>query len=596
MNNAGTNVVDLVEQQAALYPEQPAVVSRTGQISYAELVKSVSRVSGWLLERELTPGTPVAVCVERSSTWVVAMLAVLRSGCVYVPLNPMSALPRKTSVLEESRIRLLLTETQTIGIYPASVEVQAIDALPVSVHSSEARPPVLPGQKAYQICTSGSTALPKTVVVGHESLSAYVHVLQTELGVGRTDRYLQTASMEFSASMRQVFAPLASGATLVIAPQEEIRDPARLVFRMLQAGITVLDTVPSYLAQWLNAVWELSRDSRRTLSASLKMVLTTGEPLLATTVNSLAGALPTTRVFNLYGQTETTGTIAIHKVDLPSSDPIPIGLPLGNNEFYILNEESQPATEGELYVSGPCLASSYLLRPDITADRFVHDPFSSASGARMYRTGDRVRRLGNGLLQFIGRTDRQVKFHGIRMDLDEIELALRSHPDILHAAVVVRPKGAGESRIVAFVLLRAGTGRPSEQALRAFVQASLGEAMTPGMIAFINEVPRTQTGKTDYLTLMSMELARSGSESSSPLPSTATERLIAKCWEDTLQVTGVATEDDFFALGGDSLQAIGMLNLLQKRLPRQLPLGGLFFQDPTLHSFAEAIDEATSVT
>jgi acyl-coenzyme A synthetase/AMP-(fatty) acid ligase/acyl carrier protein len=360
---------------------------------------------------------------------------------------------------------------------------------------------------------------------------------------------------------------------------------------MLQTSVTVLDTVPSYLARWLAEVSEMPANCRQALAASLKLVLTTGEPLMADTANSLFRTLPGVKLFNLYGQTETTGTVAIHHVSDPAVDPIAIGRIAADCGFYVLDSNLNPSQEGELFLFGPCLACGYQPGSELTANAFVPDPFGADSGRTIYRTSDRVRRLADGVLQFIGRTDRQVKFHGIRIELGEIEATLLRHPEIHEAAVVMSTGPNRDARLVAFVAICPGSGPCEDCDLRAFVAASLGAVLTPGHIVFLETLPRTEGGKIDYPALLAYEFSSSSCRPSSRPPATPAERLVAKCWEEILRVPGLGREDDFFALGGDSLQAIQMLILVQKHLSARLPLGALFFREPTIGAFAKAIDE-----
>ncbi len=593
MTDQGNNVVDLIEEQAALYPERPAVISRIGETSYRELVSMATGISDLLLAKGICRETPVGVHFDRSLTWIAALLGVMRSGGVYVPVNPMSPLQRKARILEDACVRLLLTGSNCAAMVPRNIELEFLDDIKVTTSASHSRPSVTPGQAAYGICTSGSIAAPKHVVVTHESLWQYAHILRQMLATVPELSYLETASVEVSASMRQILVPLVSGGTLVLASHEEIRDPARLVFRMLQARITTFDTVPSYLTRWLEAILELPPDWRQALARSLRFVLTTGEPLRAKTANALHDAFPAVRIANLYGQTETAGTVAIHWIESPVADPIPIGPPLQGCGFHVLNDKLEPATEGELYISGPCLARGYPLQPSATAAAFIPDPFCGVPGSRMYRTGDRVRCRGEGTFEYMGRSDRQVKFHGIRIELGEIELALRGHGDVQDAAVVLLPaKADHEARLVAFVVLRPGSGSPEDSELRMYLSGLLGDSMTPGVIGVLDELPRTESGKVNYPELMVRDLSILQRHTSTTPLSTPTEQLVAKCWEDILQFTGVSAEDDFFALGGDSIQAMEMLFLLRKLITEPVPLGGLFFQDPTLKAFANAIDQA----
>ncbi len=593
MRNAGNNIVDFIEEQAALHPERSAVISRTGEATYRQLVSRMKSVSAWLVERGVGPEVPVAVCADRSLAWVVGTLGILHTGGVYVPINPMSPLERRAAILEDSGIRLLLAEPHVPETPVAGVEVVRLDEGRPVAPARGARPNIIPGQAAYGIYTSGSTGRPKNVIVSHESLWHYADVLRRELAISGADRYLHSASTEFSAAVRQLVAPLTSGGTVVIATRDEIRDPARLASRMLQLGVTVFDTVPSYLKNWLAAVSELPRDWRDGLRASLRLVLTTGEPLPASTVNSLCAGFSSTRILNLYGQTETTGSVSFQAADGGASDPIPIGQPLNGSSFYVLNEALEPSSEGELYVSGASLARGYHARPKTTASRFLPDPFSELPGGRMYDTGDRVVRRPDGSLVFKGRTDNQVKFHGVRIELGEIESALLKHPDVEEAAVVLAQTSAEESRLVAFAVVGRNAACAGRDQLRAFLNATLGEAMVPGLVVILDALPRTPSGKLDRPALLRLDLSSTPRKASSPPPQTRMEHLVAQCWEEVLSVTGLGVEDEFFELGGDSIQAMQMVLRLQKLLTVQLPLGALFFQDPTLGAFARAIEEAS---
>jgi aspartate racemase len=552
----------------------------------------MNNLSAWLVRQGVGPEVPVAVCAERSLAWVVGALGTLRAGGVYVPVNPMSPLERRAAILQDAGIRLILAEPHAPETPAPGVQVARLGEHMPAPADHSVRPDVMPGQAAYAIYTSGSTGKPKNVTISHESLRHYASVLRCELSLGPSDRYLHSASVEFSASIRHLFAPLTSGSTVVIASRDEVRDPARLASRMLQLGVTVFDTVPSYLKSWLAAVSELPRDWRDGIGTTLRLVLTTGEPLPESSVQSLHAAFPSLRVLNVYGQTETTGSISFHPVDHGASDPIPIGPPLEGTRFHVLNEALEPSREGELYVSGVCLARGYHCRQRTTATRFLPDPFSAIPGARMYRTGDRVIRLDDGNLVYKGRADNQVKFHGIRIDLGEIEAALSRHPDVEEAAAVLVQTSGEEPRLAGFAVLRPGSaGRIGGDELRIFLTSVLGEPVTPGLVVIMDSLPRTPSGKLDRQALRGVNLTPSRTKAASSPPQTKVERLVARCWEEVLGITDLGVEDEFFVLGGDSVQAMQMVLLLQRQLPVQLPLGGLFFQDPTLGVFAKAVEE-----
>jgi len=581
---------NFLEQQAALHPDQTAVISTGGETSYRELLNRVKNFSAWLVEHGVSRETPIAVCTDRSLPWVVAALGVLYSGGMYIPMDPMAPLQRKLGLLEDIGARLVLIGPHIPAVFPSSIELVRFHKDWPVASSAGKMPEIIPAQAAYGIHTSGSSGTPKSVIVSHESLDHYASALRRELGLSSADRYLHMASLAFSASIRHLMAPLVSGATVVIATRDEIQDPASLISRMLQGGVTVFDTVPSYLLPWLAAVSESPRDWRERLASSLRIVLTTGEPLPADTVKRVRSLFPNVRVLNLYGQTETTGTVALHEPEATALESIPIGGAFDPCQFYILDEQLSPASEGELYISGPCLARGYQSRPDMTASRFLADPFSGVPGSRMYRTGDRVRRLDDGLLEFKGRTDRQVKIHGIRIELGEIDAALLAHPDLQEATAVVRPVGGQDLRLVAFVVSRPGKSSLTVEELRAFLAQSLPEAMVPGTVVFLDQLPRTASGKIDRPALMVADITPPVRKAPPAALRTQMEYLVAKCWEDTLGLTGLGVEDDFFALGGDSIQAMQMILRLQKLLPVPVPLGDLFFEDPRLKAFAGAIE------
>jgi amino acid adenylation domain-containing protein len=590
MRDTENYLIDLIEQQGVLHPDQPAVISKAGQISYSDLLFRLNSVAAWLVERGVARETPVGVCADRSLPWVVGALGVLRAGAIYVPIDPMSPLLRKIRILWEAGVRLMLTEPHLPAALPESVELVMLDVDRPSGNLRRPTPQIISGQAAYSIHTSGSTGTPKNVIVSHDSVRNYASVLSRELMLTVEDRYLHTASLAFSASIRQLVAPLVCGATTVIAAREEIKDPTSLILRMLDTGVTVFDTVPSYLGRWLEAVWQSPRDWRDRLGDKLRLVLTTGESLPASAVHSLRRLFPQVRILNLYGQTETTGTVAIHESESATVDPIPIGRILPPCHFYVLNEHQERSDEGELYVSGPALARCYQGQPDLTACRFLPDPFCGISGSRMYRTGDHVRSLNNGLLEFKGRQDDQLKVHGVRIELSEINATLLQHPCIEEAATVLRPLRSQSLSLASFVVARPGRSCPAGDALREFVAAALPEIMVPELVVIVNDLPRTTAGKVDRPALIAADVSTSVPKTSAIAPRTPIEQLVAKCWEDVLKVTGIGIDDEFFRLGGDSMQAMEMVLRVQALLTVRLPLTALFFQDPTLEAFAKSIE------
>jgi amino acid adenylation domain-containing protein len=591
MVKINTSFPHYLRRQAMLYPERTAIITTSREITYGELIKRVEGTAQFLIKRGISREMAVGLCVDRTVAWIVGALAVLRAGGVYVPVDPEAPAIRRMRLLEDMSVRLLLAESGVSLSLSDTIEQGLLTVEHLEPDSFTEVPEILADQAAYGICTSGSAGAPKTVIVSHGSLMNYATVLKEHFMLSETDRYLHTASLEFSASIRQIVGPLAAGATIVLATRNEIRDPATLVSRMLTDRVTVADMVPSYLALWLESVKVLPQPLRTRLSESLRLVFVTGEPLAGALVRSFKTTFPNVRLFNLYGQTETTGTVSLLEADVSSQDSAPIGPPLSPTRFYLLNDSLQPVDDGELYVSGPCVARCYQGRSDLTSRCFLPDPFAATSGQIMYRTGDRFRRLNGDLLQFRGRLDNQVKLHGTRIDLDEVDAALLTHTHIREAVTVLRLTKGKDKRLVTFVVPSRERVPFEVDKLQGFLAHLLPQTFIPRIIVLIEELPRTASGKVDRQTLQIRDISPTvGFPRVFSGPQTEIERLTARCWEDTLKVEGVGVEDEFFELGGDSIQAIEMMWALQKVLPKQIPLGALFFEDSRLEVFAKAIE------
>ena len=582
-------ILDMIERQMAANPDLNAVVSKEGILTYRDLRRAMVRVSGALSEYKAE--TAVAVCMDRSAAWVAASLGVFAAGCLYVPIDPLSPLQRKLQMIKDVEIKAIITQAHLVPMLPVEGDLDVLNYEALATSQRGDNLSLNFDNAAYGIYTSGSTGRPKCVIIQHQALSNYLQVLSEEMQLSRSDRYLHTASIEFSASIRQLVAPLASGAGIVIADREDVRDPLSLISLMIREKVSVFDTVPSYLSRWASALLDAPPDWRAELSDTLKMVICTGEPLAMEHVTGLRAALPDARVFNYYGQTETTGTVAFHEVSSDDPNPIPIGFPARNSIFHVLDEAGHLADAGELYVSGKALSRGYWRLPSVTAERFLPDPFSADTDARMYRTGDLVVRIPTGQLQFRGRVDNQVKFHGIRIDLGEVDATVLRHPDIESSATVMAEDGYGDSRLVTYVVPRQKGKRPSVEELRAFLGLTLILPMIPSVIIYLDRLPVTATGKIDRPGLRSLNISTHLQPTKASVPtSTHLEASIARCWEEILHVKGIGREDDFFALGGDSIQAIQMVFRMQKELVTDLPLAAIFFENPILRVFAKAIE------
>jgi amino acid adenylation domain-containing protein len=447
--------------------------------------------------------------------------------------------------------------------------------------------PADPDALAYVVYTSGSTGRPKGVLTTHGGVANYLAFLADEYGIGPADTVLQLATPTFDASIRETLGPLTTGARLVLASAGEAAEPRRVLERVREHGVTaIMAVVPSVLRPIL-------AEAGRTPGAAgpLRLLLASGEPLPvadARRAREVFGA--GLRVVNQWGATECTMSSTLHDVAGNEETPVaPVGAPIHNTRVYVLDPELEPAppgVPGEAYVATPGLARGYGGRPALTAERFVPDPFSAEPGARMYRVGDRVRRRRDGVLEFLGRVDQQVKVQGVRVEPGEVEAALRSHPSVGSAAVVAREERPGEARLVAYVVAADGTGAaPAE--LRAYLADRLPSYMVPAGWVSLEALPLLPNGKLDRRALPDPDGPGAGAEYAAPR--TPTEEILAAIWAEVLGVERVGLGDDFFALGGHSLLATRMTARVREAFGTELPLRTLF-EAPTLGGTAERVE------
>jgi amino acid adenylation domain-containing protein len=542
---------ELVAEQAARTPDAPAVVSRAGTMTYARLEERAEALAGRLRQRGVRAERPVAVCLPRDAELVVALLAVLKAGGCYVPLDPDYPAERLGFMLSDSGAALLLTRSTLVGRlpgdHPPAILLDAL--LPLS---SPPPPPgrVSPDALAYVIYTSGSTGRPKGVAVPHRGVVNLV----ASLGFTAAERMLLLTSLSFDIAALEVFGPLLAGGTVVVAPPYGTGDLGALV---ADAGVTTVQAPPSVLEEILDR-----------LPAGLPRVFSGGEPLppaLAGRIHGTAGEL-----WNLYGPTETTIWSLVHRVPRDAS-AVSIGLPVANTVAHVLDGALRPVPPGavgELYLGGDGLARGYRGRPGLTAERFVADPFGD--GARLYRTGDLVRRASGGELEFLGRADAQVKVRGVRIELGEVEAALAAHPDVRRAAAAVRDDAPGGRALVAYVDTQAPAGE-----LRAFLQTRLPAAMIPSLYVRVSGFPRLPNGKLDRAALPAP--GGGGGDAPPPArPATAGEELVHEIWCEVLGRGDLGIDDDFFDVGGHSLLATRIVARICSEVGIDLPLNILF--------------------
>ncbi len=572
---------ELVEAQIERTPDAVAIVDGTTRISYRELERRSNQLANLLRKRGVGPDVLVGVCVRRSASMVIALLAILKAGGAYVPLDPAYPTARLGQILEDAAARVVLSESAVEGVLPAQhgAELLLVDRdAALFAAESDARPSRLagPSDLAYVLFTSGSTGRPKGVAIEHHSA---VCLIAWAMGVyGPEDRagVLLGTSICFDLSVFELFLPLASGGKLIVA------ENALALPSLPAAGeVTLVNTVPTAIA-------ELMRTGG--VPASVRVVCLAGEPLAASLVAQVYAQATIERVYNLYGPTEDTTYSTFTLV--PNGAPVTVGRPIGNGTAYLLDARQRPVpigVPGEIYLGGEGLARGYLGRPDLTAERFVADPFHP--GQRLYRTSDLGRFRLDGEIEYLGRIDHQVKVRGFRIELGEVELVVRKHASVREVVVVAREDTPGNKRLVAYVVAADGA-RAEVGELRAFVAERLPDFMVPQVFVVLEKLPLTANGKIDRKALPAPELGDSLVRAY-VAPRDPVEEALVGMFADVLQLPAdaVGVHHGFFELGGHSLLATQVISRIRSAFGVDLLLRVLF-EAPTPAALAGRVEEA----
>ncbi|MCY1022989.1 non-ribosomal peptide synthase/polyketide synthase [Pyxidicoccus sp. MSG2] len=551
---------EVFEARADATPDAEAVRSLEGaRLSYGELEARANRLAGLLREQGVGPEVRVALYLDRSVELVVGMLAVLKAGGAYVPVDPSLPAQRAAWMLEEAAVAVVLTRERFApalserNLKPVCVDAPLADPGPARRVDSG----VGPDHLAYVIFTSGSTGLPKGVLVRHGGLANTARAVAEAHGVNADDRVLQYASPSFDASVAEVFSTLAAGACVCVADREALLPGDALADTVRRLGVTVVTLTPSVLR--LQPPESLE---------GVRTLISAGEACPADVVRRWT---PGRRMLNGYGPTEVTVCATVSRASV-SAERVTLGGPLANARVYVLDDGLRPVppgVAGELYVGGEGVARGYLGRPGLTAERFVPDAFSAVPGARLYRTGDVVRWVEGGELEYVGRRDGQVKVRGMRLELGEVEAVLARCPDVKDAAVVCEPGANG--RLVAYVAGAVEAGR-----LREWLRERLPEYMVPAVYVVLDVLPLTSSGKVDRRALPAPRMDLSGSDETFVPPTTELERSLAALWRDVLQVERVGLKERFFDLGGNSLTLVQVHSRMRSQLGIDVPLTELF--------------------
>lgn len=590
----------LFEAQVKKSPDAIAVVfpatgsrQREMHLTYRQLNASANRLARHLRNLGVGPEALVGICMERCVEMVVGLLAILKAGGAYVPLDPTYPKERLAFMLQDARVSALLTGQKWLSEFPhyqgriicLDRDLQQFSQQSDENLKNEASADTL----AYVIYTSGSTGQPKGVMIPHKAICNHMVWMQGTFPLDKTDRVLQKTPFSFDAAVWEFFAPLLAGARLVLAAPDGHRDGAYLVKLMREENVTVLQVVPSLLQALLDEDIEAC--------TNLKRVFCGGEALPAELARRFSSRV-TAKLHNLYGPTETAidATFWIYRGENDHRS-VPIGRPVNNTRVYLLNSNLQPVPvgiSGELYIGGDGVARGYLNRPELTAEKFIPNPFSEEPNARLYKTGDLGRYLPDGAIEFQGRIDDQVKVRGFRIELGEIEAVLAQHPAVRESVVVAREHMPGNQQLAAYAALLCGQTLQASEA-RAFLKEKLPEYMVPSVFVFLDSLPLTPNGKVDRRALPTPDKSRPDLQQTYVPPGNPVETKLAEIWARLLGLERVGTHDNFFDVGGHSLLGAQMFARLEKEFGRHLPLATLF-RAPTIAELALLLGQPEAPT
>ena len=607
----------LFEAQVSRTPNAIAVVFEDTYLTYFELNARANRMAWSLVELGVGPETIVALLCDRNIDFLTAMLAVFKAGGAYLPLNPDHPVDRMKSCLEQSQVLLVLATRQFEMMASSALnslegpppQILLLEDMAAQQHSGENLPiRCLPENLAYIIYTSGSTGKPKGAMLEHRGMVNHLYAKINDLALNANDVVAQTASQSFDISIWQFLVSLVVGGRVEIVSNQVATDPAKLLQLVETQKITILEIVPSLLRMILGGLgtgdWRLAIGPDPTQypvpspqspvpSPQLRWLLLTGETLPPQLCRQWLEEYPTIPMLNAYGPTECSDDVTHYPITQPPATEVinlPIGRPILNTQLYVLDKQLQPVpigVAGELYVGGVGVGRGYLNNPQLTQKAFIPDPFTEVAGARLYKTGDKVRYKDDGNIEFLGRIDDQVKVRGFRIELGEIEAVLGQHPWVQEAVAIVREDSPGNQHLVAYVV-------PNQQPsvtvseLRNFLKEKLPDYMVPSAFVMLPSLPLTPNGKIDKRALPMPDIELSLADSFVP-PRTPTEEILANLWGEVLNLKLVGIHNNFFELGGHSLLATQVMSRLRSLFGLDLPLRCLF-ESPTVAELSKTIE------
>ncbi|MBW4678519.1 MAG: amino acid adenylation domain-containing protein [Microcoleus vaginatus WJT46-NPBG5] len=576
-------VHQLFEAQVERTPNAVAVVFENQKLTYQELNQRANQLAGYLQSLGIKPEVLVGICIERSIEMLVCILGTLKAGGAYVPLDPAYPKDRLALMLEDAQVQVLLTQKHLIQSLPQDqAQVVCLDEYQLdsfNKNSNAQSYPSSPSNLAYVIYTSGSTGRPKGVQITHASVINFLRSMQNRLGVTEKEIFLAQTSLSFDIAVLELCLPLITGACLILISREVASNGTELLKTLSSSGATFMQATPATWQMLLAAGWQKSPNLK---------ILCGGEALPRKLANELLERGE--NVWNLYGPTETTIWSTIYQVE-GNDQPVSIGNPIANTQLYILDKHLQPVPvgiQGELYIGGAGLVRGYLNRPDLTAEKFIANPFSQDSNSRLYKTGDLARYLLDGTIEYLGRIDNQVKIRGFRIELGEIEAKLLENPAVREAVVVAREESLGNKRLVAYVVPQQQSIALKSSDLREDLQQKLPDYMVPASFVILEALPLTPNGKVDRKALPAPEKIPSELVSTFIAPRTPQEQELADIWADVLGVEQIGINDKFFELGGHSILATRLVAKVHEAFQVDLPLRCLF-QFPTVATLGNFI-------
>ena len=585
-------VHELFEQQVARDPDAVALILDGQVLSYRELNARANQVARLLRRRDVGPGSLIGVCLARSLKMVIGLLGVWKAGAAYVPLDPDYPPERLAFMVADAGLRLLLTDSPSRSLFAAdAAEAVCLDAdwpLVSREATENLVPTATPSNLAYVMYTSGSTGQPKGAMILHSGLVNYLCWAIDAYGLEAGAVVPLHSSIAFDLTVTSLYPTLLVGGRVELLLED--RGGQNLLNALRQSrNHSLVKITPAHL-ELLSQ--QLQPAEMRQMS---KVFVIGGENLAAESLQSWRQHAPATRFINEYGPTETVVGCCIYEVQPgdPHRGPVPIGRPIANSRLYILDADRQPVpagTAGELYIGGAGVARGYLNRPELTRERFLADPFSDEPEARMYRTGDLARCRDDGNIEYLGRTDDQVKLHGYRIELGEIEARLAAHPGVRACAVLAREDEPGNPQLVAYVVAR-DDARLAGNEMEDSLKQHLPSYMVPAQFVVLAALPLTRNGKVDRKALPAPSAAvRAARDRFIVRPRTDVERRIAAIWEEVLKVDNIGVDDDFFDVGGRSLTALRVLSRIREAFAVDLQAPALF-ASPTIAGLAEIVDK-----